>query len=61
MFAPFKTSLCATDCKLHACSIIDMEVRADREAAIAKIGGVEGMEVRNAGELEDGWLWLEVS
>ena len=45
---------------LHACSIIEMEILADQEAAVAKVGELEGMDVRNATELADGWLWLEI-
>lgn len=46
--------------KLHACSIIEMEVMAEKDQAIARIKGLEGMDVRNASELADGWLWLEI-
>ena len=37
-----------------------MEIQADKAEAIALIDGMEGMDVRNASELDDGWLWLEV-
>ena len=46
--------------KLHACSIIEMEVMADKDQAVAKINAVEGMDVRNSSELESGWVWLEI-
>jgi ABC-2 type transport system ATP-binding protein len=46
--------------KLHACSIIEFEVMADKAVAIDKVNAFEGMDVRNASELADGWLWLEV-
>ncbi len=46
--------------KLHACSIIEMEVLADKETALSKVGALAGMDVRNANELADGWLWLEI-
>jgi ABC-2 type transport system ATP-binding protein len=46
--------------KLHACSIIEMEIMADKNEAVSRIGGLEGMDIRNASELEGGWLWLEI-
>ena len=46
--------------KLHACSVIEMEVMAGKGEAVAKIDEVEGMDVRNASELAEGWLWLEI-
>jgi len=46
--------------KLHACSIIEMEILADKDVAVAKVGDLAGMDVRNASELADGWLWLEI-
>jgi ABC-2 type transport system ATP-binding protein len=46
--------------KLHACSIIEMEVMAGKDEAVAKVNGLAGMDVRNASELESGWCWLEV-
>jgi ABC-2 type transport system ATP-binding protein len=46
--------------KLHASSVIEMEVRAEKAAAVAKIDAIEGMDVHNASELEDGWCWLEI-
>jgi ABC-2 type transport system ATP-binding protein len=45
---------------LHACSIIEMEIMADKAQAVAKVGELEGLDVRNASELADGWLWLEI-
>ncbi len=46
--------------KLHACSIIAMEVMAERMAVLENIDGIGGMDVRNINELDDGWLWVEV-
>ncbi|WP_372794852.1 ABC transporter ATP-binding protein [Pontiella sp.] len=46
--------------QLQACSIIEMEVMAAKDEAMAKVSRMEGMDVRNAGELADGWLWLEI-
>ncbi len=46
--------------KLHACSIIEMEILADQAAAVGKVDALGGMNVRNASELADGWLWLEI-
>lgn len=46
--------------KLHACSIIEMEIQAGKEEAIEKVGRLPGLDVRSASELADGWLWLEI-
>jgi ABC-2 type transport system ATP-binding protein len=46
--------------KLHACSVIEMEVMADKDQAAAKINAIEGMDVRNSSELEPGWVWMEI-
>ena len=46
--------------KLHACSIIEMEIMAGKEDAVGKVAAMPGMDVRNASELADGWLWLEI-
>ncbi len=46
--------------KLHACSIIEMEIMAGKEDAVDKVAAMPGMDVRNASELADGWLWLEI-
>ncbi|MBT8043164.1 MAG: ATP-binding cassette domain-containing protein [Pontiella sp.] len=46
--------------KLHACSIIAMEVLAEKAAVLEHIDGVGGMDVRNINELADGWVWVEV-
>ncbi|NNJ70997.1 MAG: ATP-binding cassette domain-containing protein [Kiritimatiellales bacterium] len=46
--------------KLHACSIIALEVQADKAAVLEHIDGVGGMDVRNINELADGWVWVEV-
>jgi len=46
--------------RLHASSIIRMEVRADRDAVLDQIGGMNGMDVQNSSELSDGWVWVEI-
>jgi ABC-2 type transport system ATP-binding protein len=46
--------------KLHACSIIEMEIEADQNEAIQKVNSVRGVNVRSSNELQDGWLWLEI-
>ncbi len=46
--------------KLHACSIIEMEIMADKNEVVSRIGGMEGMDIRNASELDAGWVWLEI-
>lgn len=46
--------------KLNACSIIEVEVFAPKATAVQMIGRLKGMDVRNASELADGWLWVEV-
>jgi ABC-2 type transport system ATP-binding protein len=46
--------------KLHACSIIEMEIMAEKAFAVEKVTLMPGLDVRNATELADGWLWLEV-
>ncbi|MDF7799523.1 ATP-binding cassette domain-containing protein [Pontiellaceae bacterium B1224] len=46
--------------KLHACSIIEMEILADQERAVERVGQMPGLDVRTANELADGWLWLEI-
>lgn len=46
--------------QLRACSIIEMEIMAAKDVALAKVGELAGMDVRNASELADGWLWIEV-
>jgi ABC-2 type transport system ATP-binding protein len=46
--------------KLHACSVIEMEVRAGKEEAMAKIDAVEGVDIRNCSELDEGWLRVEI-
>lgn len=46
--------------KLHAGSIIEMEIMADQDDATAKINAMQGMDLRSVSGLEDGWLWLEV-
>lgn len=46
--------------KLHACTVVAMEVKAGKDLAMAKIDAMEGADVRSCGELTDGWLWIEV-
>lgn len=46
--------------KLHASSIIEMEVLADHDTAVEKVGQMNGLDIRNASMLADGWLWLEI-
>lgn len=46
--------------RLHASSVIEMEVRADKDTVISKVDELEGMDVRNASNLSDGWVWLEI-
>jgi ABC-2 type transport system ATP-binding protein len=46
--------------KLRACSIIEMEIMADKDTAMARVDAMAGMDVRTASELADGWLWLEI-
>ncbi len=46
--------------QLQACSIIEIEIMADKETATREVSALEGMDVRNASELADGWLWLEI-
>lgn len=46
--------------KLHACSIIEMEILAEKAVALDRVNAIEGMDVRTANELADGWLWLEI-
>jgi ABC-2 type transport system ATP-binding protein len=46
--------------KLHACSIVEMEIQADKAEAIAKTNNISGVDVRSCEELSDGWLWVEV-
>jgi len=46
--------------KLHACSVIEMEIRVEKAEAIAKVGAITGVDVRASSELEDDWVWLEL-
>ena len=46
--------------KLHACTIIEMEIMAGKDESMAKIGEMEGVDIRSSSELNDGWLWLEL-
>lgn len=46
--------------RLHTCTVIEMEVLADLNTATAKIGGMGGVDVRTASNLDGGWVWLEL-
>ena len=46
--------------KLHACSIIELEVMAEQDTALARVNELAGMDVRNSRVLADGWLRMEV-
>ena len=46
--------------KLHASSVIEMEVMADKNVVLEKIGTMDGLDVRNSSKLDDGWVWLEI-
>jgi ABC-2 type transport system ATP-binding protein len=46
--------------KLHASSIIELEVQASKDAVMERIAALEGVDVRNASELPDGWSWFEL-
>jgi ABC-2 type transport system ATP-binding protein len=46
--------------KLHACAVIEMEIKAGRDDAMAKIDAIEGVDIRSCSELDSGWLWVEV-
>ena len=46
--------------KLHACTVIEMEVLAELETATAKVGGMGGVDVRASSNLDGGWVWLEL-
>ncbi|QBG46167.1 ATP-binding cassette domain-containing protein [Verrucomicrobia bacterium S94] len=46
--------------QLQACSIIEMEIMAEKEAAVEAVSRLDGLDVRSANELADGWLWLEI-
>lgn len=46
--------------KLHACAVIEMEVKVGKEEAMVKIDTMAGVDVRNCSELNDGWLWIEI-
>jgi ABC-2 type transport system ATP-binding protein len=46
--------------KLHASSIIRMEVRADKYAVLELVGKMNGMDVQNSSELTDGWVWIQI-
>jgi len=46
--------------KLHSCTMIELEVKAGKEEALARIDALEGMDVHTCSTLPDGWLWIEV-
>jgi len=46
--------------RLHACTVIEMEILAELKAATAAIAGMGGVEVRTARDLDGGWVWLEL-
>jgi ABC-2 type transport system ATP-binding protein len=46
--------------KLHACAVIEMEVQAAKDLVVARIGEMEGVDVRTASQLNEGWTWLEI-
>lgn len=46
--------------KLNACAVIEMEIRADKAEAMARIDTVEGIDIRNCSALDGGWLWVEI-
>ncbi len=46
--------------RLHTCAMIEMEVLADLKTATARIGGMEGVNVRTANDLDGGWVGMEL-
>lgn len=46
--------------KLHASTVIELEVQADLDLVKHKLDGLAGADIRNASTLKDGWAWLEV-
>ena len=46
--------------QLQTCSVVEMEVKAAKADAMARVGGLEGVNVCNCSELNDGWLWIEL-
>lgn len=46
--------------QLHACSIIEMEIMADKDSTLEKVSQLEGLDIRNVAELADGWLRMEI-
>lgn len=46
--------------QLHSCSVIEMEIQADKETAMARLGAMAGMDVRTVDDLGGGWLRFEV-
>jgi hypothetical protein len=45
---------------LYTCAVIEMEIQAGKEEAMARIAEVAGIDVRTAIELDEGWLRLEI-
>jgi ABC-2 type transport system ATP-binding protein len=46
--------------RLYTCAVIEMEIQAGKEEAMARIAEVAGIDVRTAIELDEGWLRLEI-
>ncbi len=46
--------------RLHASTIIEMEVQGNKERIVEKISSTVGVDVRNASDLDDGWVWLDL-
>jgi ABC-2 type transport system ATP-binding protein len=46
--------------KLHGSTVIELEIQADLTDAKQKVAGLEGVDIRNASEMNDGWIWLEL-
>jgi len=45
---------------LHSTVLVEMEVRAKKEEALAALEDVEGVHVRECNTLIGGWLWIEM-
>lgn len=46
---------------LNADAVIEMEVRGKRKEIVAKVNSMPGVAVRAAGDLDGGWVWLELA
>jgi ABC-2 type transport system ATP-binding protein len=46
--------------KLHACTVVEMEVKAERDRVEKKIEDMQGVDIRSCDVLNDGWLWVEL-